>query len=847
MRKTLIKGAVIAVVFVISLFTISGLMNQGNTDMTVEMARASYPLVSISLYGQEVNCLHGYAEGVDTAYFRESLTPIGNDRKITGVIETYHAEISEISFEVRSLNGERLVESTDLEECREEDGRISFEMTLKDLIDPDTEYMLVFVLTQADGKEIRYYTRIIQSDELHIREKLEYVMDFNTKIFDKEAAADLTKYLESNAEGDNTTFHKVNIHSSFDQVTWGELNPVRIGEPSVMIRELTAETGNFQLDYYVTTREAKEITYYRVKEYYRVRYTPDRMYLLDYDREMEQIFDEEAELFVNNKIELGIMGDDIPFRESDGGNVLAFVTANKLYSYNVTDNKLARLFSFYGNQEGLADERAFYDQHDIRILTVDETGNVAFVVSGYMNRGRHEGEVGIAVYAYNSMTNTVEEQAYISSDRSYEILKADLDKLSHISKSGIYYFMMGGSVYAVDLESRECSVVVEGLAEGTYHVSQSQEMLVWQENGEPYSAKSLTLMNLNTQKQTMVEAGADEYISVLGFMDEDLIYGLAKQEDITTSSMGTKIFPMYCVKIQNDNGEVLKTYEKNGIYITDSTIEENQITLQRMIRNEETQALEMTSDDQIMSTEEPLTGNNMICSAVTERYETVQQIAVKVEIDSKSLKCLTPKEVLFEGSRSIFVSMPETAKTQYLVYDGKGLVCICADAGDAVSIAYEKAGVVVDDTACRIWRKEGRSTRNQIMAITEDEVSEERSSVAVCLDTILRYEGISQSTQKMLNRGESVLEILERNLQTCRILDLTGCSLDSVLYYVNQDLPVLATLQDGSAVLIVGFNELNIVVMDPLSGTLYKKGMNDSTQWLLENGNQFVTYVRTEK
>ena len=54
----------------------------------------------------------------------------------------------------------------------------------------------------------------------------------------------------------------------------------------------------------------------------------------------------------------------------------------------------------------------------------------------------------------------------------------------------------------------------------------------------------------------------------------------------------------------------------------------------------------------------------------------------------------------------------------------------------------------------------------------------------------------------------------------------------------------MATLQDGNAVLIVGFNELNIVLMDPLTGTVYKKGMNDSTQWLEENGNNFITYIR---
>lgn len=92
-----------------------------------------------------------------------------------------------------------------------------------------------------------------------------------------------------------------------------------------------------------------------------------------------------------------------------------------------------------------------------------------------------------------------------------------------------------------------------------------------------------------------------------------------------------------------------------------------------------------------------------------------------------------------------------------------------------------------------------------------------------------------------------MFSILEADLQDCTVLDLSGCSLDAILYYVNQDLPVLALLDDGNAVLIVGFNELNIVVMDPVTGTLYKKGMNDSTEWLKENGNRFVTYVRKEQ
>lgn len=846
-KRAIIKGILLGMIFAAALMLISAVMNQGNTDMTTEMAEASYPVISMSAEGYRINQLHGYAESMDSAHLRDTVQPVESDRKIDVRMNTYGRDIEKIAFEVRDLSGDRLVESTEVTEYEQNEEQIRFSIILKDLIEYDTEYMLVFLITPQEYTPIRYYTRIILNDSLHMQDKLDYITDFHERTFDKEAAAELTKYLESNSEGDNSTFHKVTIHSSFNQITWGDLSVNQVTEPNIVIKELTEQTGSFHMEYLASIRDGRDTNYYRIKEYYRIRYTPDRMYLLDFEREMDQIFDEEANVYVNDKIVLGIAGDEMELIESDGGNVFAFTAADKLYSYNVTDNKLVRLFSFYGNTEGLFDERNIYDRHDVQILSVDETGNVSFLVYGYMNRGRHEGRVGVAVYRYNSMTNTVEELVYIPYDRSYDLLKTDISRLSYVNKMDIYYFILEGSVYAVDLETQNYRVLASGLREDGYYVSDSNKMLVWLEGDDLYASDSLMLMNLSTQQQTPIRAGVGEYISVLGFMEEDLIYGLTKQKDIVVNSAGITTFPMYCVRIESDDGSVLKTYRKKGVYVVGSEIEENQITLSRVVWNEETESYEETSDDQIMSTEQVKTGSNTISYVVTENYETICEIVVKNEIDSDGLKYLSPKEVLFEGNREIDLPEHSGQEARYYVYGKNGIEGVYVNPGKAVSLAYKLAGVVVDDDGGYIWRRVTRSTRNQIMAITEDEMSETRSALAVCLDTMLRYEGISRSTEGMLNRGDSVLSILESNLQECTILDLTGCSLDAVLYYVNQDIPVLALLDDGSAVLIVGFNELNIVVMDPMTGTLYKKGMNDSTEWLNSNGNRFITYVRKEE
>ncbi len=76
------------------------------------------------------------------------------------------------------------------------------------------------------------------------------------------------------------------------------------------------------------------------------------------------------------------------------------------------------------------------------------------------------------------------------------------------------------------------------------------------------------------------------------------------------------------------------------------------------------------------------------------------------------------------------------------------------------------------------------------------------------------------------------------------VLDLSGCSLDAVLYYVNKDIPVLTLLENGSALLLVGFNETQVGMLDPQEGSIRRMNMGEAAEWFEENGNRFVTYHR---
>ena len=106
MKKLIINIAIIIVVFFISLFVAGSIINQGTTDMTMEMGKATFPVVTVRFNGIEMNPMHGYRKEMKTNLMRESITPLMTGRKISLQIDRFGAEIRSMAFEVRSVDGE---------------------------------------------------------------------------------------------------------------------------------------------------------------------------------------------------------------------------------------------------------------------------------------------------------------------------------------------------------------------------------------------------------------------------------------------------------------------------------------------------------------------------------------------------------------------------------------------------------------------------------------------------------------------------------------------------------------------------------------------------------------------
>lgn len=842
MKKTIIRIAVCVVVFLASALIIGSIMNQGHNNMTMEMAPATLPMITMESGGVACNELHGNTVEMDVAYQKDCITLLGEGRQANFTVDTFGREITGILTEVRSIDGSRLIENSEVTGWKANGKSFSVSLTLKDLIDTNTQYSLTLILELEGEQKVYYYTTILWNDDVHISEILEFATDFHGKLYDKEVAKELTKYLEPNSKlTDNGTFHKVNIHSSFQQITWGSLEPVQEDAASIRLTQISGNVASLLMDFVVSTGEGKNKIYYNVEEYYRVRYTSERMYLLDYERTMTQIPDT-TRMYANDKILLGITDENVDMMESADGNTVVFSDMGQLLSYNAATNGLTVIFSFYDKDN--ADRRTLYDNHGIKILDVDEGGNVKFAVYGYMNRGRHEGETGIQIISYDNSLNTIEEEVYIPYSKSYAVLKDEMEQLLYRNRQQHVYFFLENGVYDVDLENRSAEQLVSIRQDDSLQVSENHEIIVWQEGDDINHSNQLNVRNLNTGEQTVIRAEDGEAIRPLGFMGEDIIYGVARESDIRTENSGQIFYPMYKVCISNSSGDNLKEYGQDGIYIVDCAIEGNQITLSRIQRSENGSYQEIL-DDQIMNNVEEEPGQNKVVTADIDIYERYVQIQTKTTIDTKTIKVLNPKEVVFEGGRELTLDAVSEV-SRYYVYNAYGVQGIYSAPGKAVKEAYDSAGVVANDRGITVWLKGNRVSRNQIMAIKEESVTDQKNSLTVCLDNILRHAGITRNTEYDLAQGKTAIQILEENMTGVQVLDLSGCSLDAVLYYVNQDIPVLAILEDGEAVLVTGFNEFNVVIMEPSTGKLYKKGMNDATTWFAENGNHFISYMKID-
>lgn len=816
MKSRIINIAVLLAVFIAGVLFFGKFMNSEVTESASDLLDSTLPVVCVKNDNYRTGLMYGSAGQMEPMHVRDVLIPMTTEREITLSVKPFGNEISAVTFTVAAPDTGEIIETRKIVNFKNDGEWETAAFSLKEPILMNREYPITFTVTTGRG-EVNYYARLTMREELIPDRYLAFVDYFYKKCIEEPGATELSTYLETDTTVNSPAIAETDITSTVAQVTFGNLGPKLVREGIPTIREISPASCTLTNEYLISADFDGKTRYYRVSEYYRLRYGTNRMMLLGFKRTMEQAFDGSDGSITADGIMLGVVPRGTAFSQSPDGSITVFDAGGSLWVYDEGENTLSLVYAF-SRAGDVPDEREAHDDFDFRVQRVTDAGDIDFAVIGYMNRGTNEGRTGISAMKYTAERRFVEETAFIEVPVGYEELKADTERLFYLAEDGRVFAWLDNTLYRFDPSDDTKKALLSGIDPECFTSSSTGAMCAWADSMSRYSANSLTVLDLESEKRRTVTADAGQYLRVIGFINEDFIYGTAAAEEITAYPSEEILFPMNEIRIEAFTGERIKTYAPEGLRVVGTNTREGLVELTRVYKTEN--GYEPAPADNIMNNRKSQT-----TAAPAYASDSRTGTAVTLTLPSKR-RSLSPLLGSFrmksqDGGAAFSVEYTFDEKLpSYYVYGGGELIGVLTSPAEAVLLADANVGTVLDSEGRYIYERANRKTKNEL---ANEDIPEAFLSGTFSASTLLAAvpEGV-------------------------RVLNLSGCSLDMVLYEVSMGRAVAARMADGNAAVIVGYDGYNTKLYNYEDGSHYYMGLNDSRASFEAGGNVFVTYVEPQ-
>ena len=302
-----------------------------NSRVYANMGESKLPYLYVKMGDKRINPLHGFYQEMDGSSIRDSIAALPYDRELTLVADAEKFSVESAHYDIRSLDGSELIEKDGKAELEKSGKEIKIILPIQNLIQEGKEYQLRLSLDMGETS-LHYYTRIILAKDKMAEEMLSLGEDFTRKSFSKSEARSLSTYLESDDTMDNSDLSHVNLHSSFQQITWGDTAMVMDGEPEISLKEINGIMGLVQVRYASKANDQNGHTRrFFNEDNFVMRYDSQRIYLMDFDRQSTEIFDGQSFRFSDKEILLGVDSPErVQAKYSDNKTFYAFSKGNAL-------------------------------------------------------------------------------------------------------------------------------------------------------------------------------------------------------------------------------------------------------------------------------------------------------------------------------------------------------------------------------------------------------------------------------------------------------------------------------------------------------------------------------------
>ena len=846
-RKILIRVLVFVLVATGTAYFVNKMNNSKLDNVSREMEEAKLPLVYCELGNTIVNQMAGYTQVMSTGLMRDGIIPLNEEYGVDLLVDDEGEYGSSYSYELRRIDGDSLVEEGELAAVGEKGGYTEYQVRFRMDMKENQEYVLVFIITNSTGESARYYTRVVNVSRQYAKEIIDYAMKFHSTTFVKEVNEKdgnmVYDRLRVTGEATDYDLSHVNLNAPYSMVSWGNLNPIIMTGIVPRITELDNDYAVIELVYVMQSINKNNYNYYNVKEYYCAQYNPNskEVELLAFDRYIESIFDESYVSKDRNSISMGIANkDNLEYVATEDNKKVAFVKEAELWYYDYNKSTLTSVFSF--PQKNYSDVRIMNTDVDINIVDMDETGNIYFVVYGYMNRGKHEGKNGIALYYFSTESSKIEEKIFIQVDEPYDVMKQETGRFTYYDQTNnTFYYLLDGAIYSVDVTSKTQDTMVYGLPTSKYMVSENRTIVAYPDNSEDQDVTSLIIHNFETGEEYVEKGEANDRYLALGFVGNDLIFGVAKKTDITISSNGEAILPMYKLFIVSPTGEIIKEYSSSGIYIMNAQVQTEKIYLSRA--KKQNNFFEESEADYISyKADNSKDSVNVRYSYDDYSYNRVDLVFPSNIYISDNIKPVMTKNKTKEDLLYFQVDTT-TEGNRFYVFSNLGYMGAYGSAGRAiVAVTDEKSGLVVDGDGNTVYRNIAATSYNTVAKyIDEYPCKNIKDTLMTCAYMCVEYVN-SKAEYADVMTCESWEEAFDEYTLGVGI-NISGISLDVALYFLDRDVPFAACIDDGRYVLVISYNSTHIRYYDPILDEEVRVTRKEFEEALSLQGNTMYTYT----
>lgn len=781
--------------------------NKNNKSTEVNSQTLSYPILCVANGNYSYSYMQGYEVGMDIKSMHGSLICAKNKEALSFAVDSQDRTIERVEYTLYDNQGITLengtIAPTDITDS-------SFNISLNKL--SNNEACLEMKLCFDETQSAYYYSRIVSAD--NIDKSIQYICDIENACLKKESPVDLTLCMEWDLKTNMDSYYQADINSSYDQVTWAGLNITdKISDYYINLQDYSEGICSFSVDYIICDADANE---YRVSDFLRVREVNDEMYLLNFYRTTGEFFTEADSSFCDTQLYLGVGDGKSAYLSIDDGKELYFVQEQSLYYFNSYTNKLSLIYESNARKQ----ENSSVDVNKYNIYLLGKRDKYFYyVVAGYMSDTLHAGACGISIMRYDTESNQYEELLYQPVRYNYELVINELDMLSYMNDAGDVFFVSNGAIYSYNVESHTLRDEIKNINLDTLVVSPDGEYIAWSKRRDK-GEDILAVKNLNTGNELSISPKDGTRISPIGFVKNDLVYGVSDINEVDSGVASDKQNLMYNVCIVNDSGELIKEYPQKGnnrvLYgeTSDTVIVLHigepagygtvykEIDQQQIVRGNK-------SDNTAVEKKEVKEGNkgNIWIFKFANSFKAAPSFipaSLNAESDIEKI-ALEPSEI------STYY------KDKYFLYARGRLYGVYDIMREALVKAADMAGVVTNVDNDKLYCRTAKAKSANLIPQKED------------------------LAEILLSSEDGVVKAWGEENPNVNVLDITGIKTEDMLMFVSRGFPVLARYDDDSFVWIIAYTDSTIKCQKSDSMDTFEISIESADSIFAKTGYEYYT------